>query len=158
MATAVCEGVDMSKNSAGQYAGDVSAKDAWSALVGSPDSVLIDVRNKAEWTFVGVPVVSSIDKKTLLVEWDDFSTGTTVPDFIGRLKTALAETGSEEDSPLYFICRSGNRSRLAAIMATEAGYRQCFNIECGFEGRLDPDRHRNTPGSWKADGLPWVQS
>jgi len=148
----------MSKITAGQYAGDVSAKDAWDCLARSPETVLIDVRNKAEWAFVGVPVVSSIDKKTLLVEWDDFATGTAVPDFIGRLKSTLAEHGVTDDAPLYFICRSGNRSRLAAILATEAGYRQCFNIEHGFEGRLDSERHRNTPGGWKADGLPWVQS
>ena len=148
----------MSKVTAGQYAGDVSAMDAWDRLAGSPETVLIDVRNKAEWAFVGVPVVSSIDKKTLLVEWDDFGTGTAVPDFIGRLNSTLAEHGVANDAPLYFICRSGNRSRLAAILATEAGYRQCFNIESGFEGRLDSDRHRNTPGGWKAEGLPWVQS
>lgn len=151
-------GVVMSRNSAGQYAGDVAAKDAWDSLAQSAESALIDVRNKAEWAFVGVPVVSSIGKKTMLVEWDDFATGTVVADFIGRLRSTLAQHGLSEDAPLYFICRSGNRSRLAAIMATDGGFRQCFNVEFGFEGRLDSDGHRNTAGGWKAEGLPWVQS
>jgi rhodanese-related sulfurtransferase len=148
----------MSENSGGLYAGDVSARDAWDGLAGSSGAALIDVRSRAEWVYVGVPVVSSVDKKTLLIEWDDFTTGAIVPDFIGRLKAALAENGISDDAPLYFICRSGNRSRNAAIAATAAGHSNCFNIEFGFEGRLDAERHRNTPGSWKAEGLPWVQS
>jgi rhodanese-related sulfurtransferase len=148
----------MSENTAGQYAGDVSAKDAWEALARVPEAVLVDVRNKAEWAFVGVPVVSSIGKKTILVEWDDFASGRVVADFVGRLQAALAENGVGDDAPLYFICRSGNRSRLASIAATEAGFRQCFNIEFGFEGRLDSEGHRNTAGGWKAEALPWVQS
>jgi rhodanese-related sulfurtransferase len=151
-------GVVMSQDKAGQYAGDVSAREAWEALARSSGAALVDVRSKAEWVYVGVPVVSSVGKKTLLVEWDDFTTGTLVPDFVGRLKAALAEQGLADDAPLYFICRSGNRSRNAALAATAAGYPQCFNIEFGFEGRLDTERHRNTPGSWKAEGLPWVQS
>jgi rhodanese-related sulfurtransferase len=148
----------MSENPAGLYAGDVSASVAWNGLSGSAEAALIDVRSKAEWVYVGVPVVSSIGKKTLLIEWDDFATGAIVPDFLGRLNSALAENGIKDDAPLYFICRSGNRSRNAAIAATAAGHANCFNIEFGFEGRLDAERHRNTPGSWKAEGLPWVQS
>jgi rhodanese-related sulfurtransferase len=148
----------MSENPAGLYAGDVSASVAWNGLSGSAEAALIDVRSKAEWVYVGVPVVSSIGKKTLLIEWDDFATGAIVPDFLGRLNSALAENGIKDDALLYFICRSGNRSRNAAIAATAAGHANCFNIEFGFEGRLDAERHRNTPGSWKAEGLPWVQS
>lgn len=147
----------MPRNPAGGYAGDISAKDAWQGL-GSSAGALIDVRSRAEWAFVGVPVLSSIGKSTVLVEWNDFATGTVVPDFVGRLKAALAENGIADDAPLYFICRSGNRSRNAAIAATAAGHPTCFNIDRGFEGPLDPEHHRNTPGSWKAEGLPWEQS
>lgn len=146
----------MSGDSAEAYAGDVSARDAWRALSGE-DAALIDVRSRAEWILVGVPVLSSIGKSTVLVEWNDFATGK-VPDFVGRLKAALAENGIAEDAPLYFICRSGNRSRNAAIAATAAGHPTCFNIERGFEGALDSESHRNTHGSWKAEGLPWEQS
>ena len=87
-----------------------------------------------------------------------FPTGELVPDFVGRLTAELTKRGIGRDAPLYFICRSGNRSRNAAILATQAGYRTCFNVEFGFEGRLGPDRHRGTAGSWKAEGLPWAQS
>ena len=116
------------------------------------------MRTAAEWSYVGVPVLSSIGKATVLVEWDDFPSGELVPDFIGRLKAQLDKLGVGTDAPLYFICRSGNRSRHAAVAATAAGYRSAFNIAHGFEGRLGPDRHRGTQESWKAEGLPWVQS
>jgi len=148
----------MALNPAGAYAGDISAKDAWRELCDSPAAALIDVRSRAEWAFVGMPELSTIGKNTVPVEWNDFATGTVVPDFVGRLKAALAENGIADDAPLYFICRSGSRSRNAAIAATAAGRAACFNIEHGFEGPLDSERHRNTPGSWKAEGLPWEQS
>lgn len=148
----------MSENSAGTYAGDISAKDAWQALSRSDPAVLVDVRSRAEWIYVGVPILSSIGKSTLLIEWNDFATGMVVPDFVGRLQAALAENEVAADAPLYFICRSGNRSRKAAIEATAAGHPNCYNVAQGFEGNLDAARHRNTPGSWKAEGLPWEQS
>jgi rhodanese-related sulfurtransferase len=148
----------MTEIPAGGYAGDVSAQTAWDDLAKSSDATLVDVRSQPEWVYVGVPVLASIGKETLLVEWDDFATRARVPDFVGRLMAALEDRGIGPEAPLYFICRSGNRSRHAAIEATAAGYRKCFNIDFGFEGRLSPERHRATPGSWKAEGLPWVQS
>ncbi len=148
----------MSQGTASTYAGDVDARDAWQALSTTPEAVLIDVRTAAEWAYVGVPSLAPIGKAPLLVEWDEFPSGKLVPDFIGRLTAALATAGADTGAPLYFLCRSGNRSRHAAIAATAAGYRHAYNIAQGFEGRLDAERHRGTPGSWKAENLPWVQS
>lgn len=148
----------MSSDQPGGYAGDISAVAAWDELASNRDAVLIDVRTRAEWTYVGVPVLLPIGKQTVLVEWDEFPSGGLVPDFIGRLKAELDRHGAAKDAPLYFICRSGNRSRHAAVAATAAGYTNAFNIELGFEGRLDADRHRGTAGSWKGEGLPWAQS
>jgi rhodanese-related sulfurtransferase len=140
------------------YAGDVSARDAWDNLATTARATLIDVRTAAEWAYVGVPVLTSINKPTVLVEWDEFPSGRLVPDFIGRLRANLDKLGVAKDAPLYFICRSGNRSRHAAVAATAAGYARSYNIAHGFEGRLDADRHRDSNESWKGEGLPWVQS
>jgi rhodanese-related sulfurtransferase len=148
----------MSESSGAGYAGDVSAKAAWDALKNEPHAVLVDVRTAAEWAYVGVPLLTAIGKAPVLVEWDRFPSGEVVPDFAGRLKAALGERGLGPDAAIYFLCRSGNRSRHAAKAATAAGYGRCYNIELGFEGRLDPDKHRGTAGGWKADSLPWVQS
>ena len=143
---------------ANSYAGDVSAQDAWSDLAATEEAALIDVRSTAEWTFVGLPSLTTIGKAPLLVAWNEFPTGTHLADFAERLTAALTDEDIGPDAPLYFLCRSGARSRSAAIVATAAGYRCAYNIENGFEGALDTQRHRATPGSWKAEGLPWVQS
>lgn len=148
----------MSGQEATGYAGDVSVRAAWDSLAQQPEATLVDVRSKAEWIFVGIPVLSAVGKAPLLVEWNDFASGQLVPDFIGRLTQALAEQNVGKDAPLFFLCRSGNRSRSAAIAATNVGYAQCFNLEHGFEGNLDSARHRGTAAGWKAEGLPWEQS
>lgn len=140
------------------YAGDVNPREAWDGLAGSPDAVLVDVRTSAEWAYVGVPQLTALGKQTLLVEWDEFPSGRLVPDFLGRLKGELDRLGAGPDTPIYFLCRSGNRSKHAALAATAAGYTQAFNVAHGFEGRLGPERHRDSPESWKGAGLPWVQS
>jgi rhodanese-related sulfurtransferase len=148
----------MSESQPGGYAGDVTVREAWASLANNPEATLIDVRTAAEWAYVGVPVLSSIGKAALLVEWDEFPSGELVPDFVGRLKAELEKLGIGKDAPLYFLCRSGNRSRHAALQATAAGYGRAYNISHGFEGRLSPDRHRGSKESWKGEGLPWVQS
>ena len=148
----------MSESQSGGYAGDVSVKEAWENLAKTATAALVDVRTTAEWAYVGVPVLSSIGKATVLIEWDEFPGGSLVPNFIGRLKSELDKLGIDNDAPLFFICRSGNRSRHAAVAATAAGYRRAFNVAHGFEGRLGPERHRTAKESWKGEGLPWVQS
>jgi hypothetical protein len=46
---------------------------------------------------------------------------------------------------------------MAARAMAARGYLRCRNIAGGFEGPLDPDRHRGQLGGWKAKGLPWTQ-
>jgi rhodanese-related sulfurtransferase len=57
-----------------------------------------------------------------------------------------------------FLCRSGVRSRAAAIAMTRAGFSRAYNIAGGFEGDLDGERHRGAANGWKAAGLPWKQT
>jgi rhodanese-related sulfurtransferase len=148
----------MTDSPPGGYAGDVSASAAFADLQRSPEATLVDVRTVAEWAYVGVPVLASIGKSPVMLEWDRFPEGGLVPDFVGRLSAELESHGIGRNAPLYFICRSGSRSRNAAILATAAGYVRSYNVKFGFEGRLGPDHHRATEGSWKAEGLPWAQS
>ncbi len=148
----------MSDVHSGGYAGDVDAREAWDRLANDPRSALVDVRTAAEWAYVGVPLLTAINKPTVLVEWDEFPSGQLVPDFIGRLTGELDKLGISKDAPVFFLCRSGNRSRHAATAATAAGFTAAYNIANGFEGRLDAERHRGTLGGWKQEGLPWVQS
>jgi len=139
------------------YAGDVDSAQAYDRLASSKDTVLIDVRTRAEWNFVGVPDLTAIGKETLFVEWQSFPPAAPVTDFTESLSAHLAQQGYDKDAELYFLCRSGQRSQSAAIAMTQAGFGKCYNVSGGFEGPLDPSRHRGTQSGWKAAGLPWVQ-
>jgi rhodanese-related sulfurtransferase len=75
------------------------------------------------------------------------------PNFIQQLVQKVPH-----ESTVMFICRSGARSHDAALAATQAGYRESYNVLEGFEGDRDTSGHRNTVGGWRAAGLPWVQS
>ncbi|MBF6211126.1 rhodanese-like domain-containing protein [Nocardia puris] len=136
------------------YAGDITPRQAWEVLRDNPAAVLVDVRTDAEWRFVGVPDVSSLDRRTVLIEWVD-STGARNPRFADQLKQELADRA--EDAPVLFICRSGQRSAHAARVATELGIGPSYNVSEGFEGGLDASGHRGSTG-WRAEGLPWSQS
>src|SRR5689334_70794 len=103
------------------YAGDVSAEETWESLAKDPEAVLIDVRTKAEWTYVGIPSLETLGKSPVLIEWQTFPTGTLAPGFVERLTQELSDLGVNRDAPLFFICRSGSRSRSAAIAMTAAG-------------------------------------
>jgi rhodanese-related sulfurtransferase len=132
-------------------------EETWARLGRVTDSVLIDVRTIAEWAWVGLPDLSSIGKRPVLVEWESFPNDQLNAAFVDRVAEALIPIGAHKDSELFFICRSGRRSLMAARAMAAAGYSRCHNVADGFEGPLDRDRHRGCLGGWKAKGLPWAQ-
>lgn len=140
------------------YAGDISAVDAYSILERDKSAVLVDVRTKAEWAYVGVPDLTGIGKETVLLEWQEFPSMKVAADFAPHLQEVLRGRGLSATTPLLFLCRSGARSRAAAIALTQAGQERCYNIAQGFEGPLDDKRQRGAVDGWKAAGLPWAQS
>lgn len=136
------------------YAGDVPPKDAFSAVAEDPSAVLVDVRTRPELAYVGYPDLSGAGKQVVPIEWQMFPTGQQNPHFIDELEAR----GIRRDQPVYFICRSGARSRFAAVAATAAGYTNAYNVADGFEGPVGRDGHRGSVSGWKVDGLPWRQS
>ena len=140
------------------YAGEVSPKEAWEGLKRHARAQLVDVRTEPEWNFVGVPDLSSLSRTALFCEWQTYPTLATNAAFTSELVTALSQTNYEKGAPIYFICRSGARSRAAAQAMTAAGHTACFNVSEGFEGGVDAQRHRGHVQGWKAASLPWVQS
>ncbi len=128
------------------YAGAVTPAEAW-ALVRAQAAILVDVRTKEEWQFVGhVPGAP-------LVEWR--RNGEAAPD--PRFLDALGEHVGR-DEPVLFLCRSGVRSHDAAELTARAGLHRAYNVLEGFEGALDGERQRGKLGGWRHAGLPWVQS
>jgi len=141
-----------------EYAGDLSTAEAWSLLEKEPKAQLVDVRTAAEWTFVGTPDLSSLGRETLCIEWQSFPDMAINPDFLAIVAEQVQRMGAGPDTPLLFLCRSGARSRAAAMALTRAGFGKAYNIAGGFEGDLDERRHRGHRNGWKAQGLPWRQN
>jgi len=137
---------------------DVPVEEVWARLEKDSRSVLIDVRTRAEWAFVGLPDLERIGKRVLTVEWQSSPENKIDAAFPERLGKVLDAAGAGKDDELFFICRSGGRSRMAAEAMADAGYRRCRNVADGFEGPLDTDRHRGQAAGWKSAGLAWVQS
>ena len=135
------------------YAGDMTPDDAWRMLNEDPRAVLIDVRTDAEWAYVGSPDLLETGKGILRVSWQEFPGMEINHNFVDEVGSA----GVEKDQTLLFLCRSGVRSKSAALAMTEAGYTRSHNVSEGFEGDRDEHGHRGRTGGWKQRGLPWVQ-
>jgi rhodanese-related sulfurtransferase len=136
---------------------DLDVGEVWRRLEGDQGARLIDVRTRAEWSFVGLPDISKLGKRPILMEWQGFPDNRVDPAFVVRLSKELESAGVARDAELFFICRSGGRSLLAARAMQAAGFSRCRNVADGFEGPLDGNRHRGAVAGWKAAGLPWIQ-
>ena len=135
------------------YAGEVSPQEAFDYASNNP-VVIIDVRTAPEWQFVGIPDLSNTPSQLLNLSWKLYPSFAYNPKFICDL---TAETSISQNTPLFFLCRSGSRSLDAAVAASAEGYNYCFNITGGFEGDVGAKGQRSTAHGWKYDNLPWVQ-
>lgn len=139
----------------------VSPTDAWSALQEQAQpALLIDVRTRAEWSFVGVPDLSQLGQQAAFIEWQSFPTMETNGAFTSAALSLVEQSGARA---LYFLCRSGVRSHHAAVAMTaacsQAGHDvACINVAEGFEGDVNGEGRRGELNGWKAHGLPWRQS
>ena len=139
---------------------DLDVVSVWSRLKTDETAQLIDVRTRAEWTYVGVPDLSELSKTPLLIEWQSFPDNRPDPNFAVALDAELQSKGLPKSTNLYFICRSGARSLSAARAMAGLGYSHCHNVTDGFEGPLGSEagrRHRGTSAGWKSANLPWIQ-
>lgn len=139
------------------YFGDVTVGECWKALSDAPDSILVDVRTMAEWTYVGIPALQALGKAPILIEWQSFPSMQIDPNFADTLARKIEASGGSKTTPIYFLCRSGARSISSAQALTAAGFEHCCNVIDGFEGPPDEEGHRGRRAGWKAEGLPWVQ-
>ena len=112
------------------------------------NSILIDVRTRAEWGMDGVADLKEIDRDVIFLEWIKSP-------FIGIDKRFFdlfsKNVDIDKPSSYYFICAAGVRSLEAAthidnILRKMEMNSKCFNVSFGFEGSVE---------GWKAIGLPW---
>ncbi len=129
------------------YKGALLPMEAYRILQESTRAQLVDVRSRAELDWVGrIPGATEIELRAYPGMQPN-------ADFLGRLASL-----TNKSQPVLFICRSGSRSNQAAIMATQSGFTDCYNILEGFEGDRDDSDQRGKVSGWKVAGLPWVQS
>jgi len=132
---------------------NVTPQETWDALLADPMAFLVDVRSEPEWSFVGLPNLAEAGKQPVLVPWQVYPSMQINPNFM----QAMRDAGATPEHAIYFICRSGARSLVAAQTAQAAGFERSFNVAGGFEGPTDEHGHRGGVEGWKADGLPWHQ-
>ncbi len=119
---------------------NIKARDAFDFLSKKVDSHLIDTRSDLEWKTTGVPDLSSINKKAYLINWGPVLDQT----FFEQYKKFLLTSFNQKDS-LFFICRSGSRSFMAAKLAIEFGFKDSFNIYEGFHNENDQNWKKKLP-------------
>lgn len=136
------------------YGGDVTAQQAWQLLRDDSTARLLDCRTNAEWNYVGVCDVSSLGHEVFYVPWQLYPGMMQNMNFVSDVKSC----GLDETMTILCLCRSGGRSRMAAMALTAAGFAKCYNVMPGFEGDLDEQGQRGRHNGWKAEGLPWTQT
>ena len=127
--------------------------EAWHVLGQDPNAILIDVRSKVEFDYVGHPIGA------VHVAWKEYPDWKENAAFVDQVQAALAANGGDTPSrPLLMLCRSGVRSLAAAQALATAGYTATYNVSEGFEGDKDDDRHRGNINGWRFHRLPWEQT
>lgn len=133
----------------------ITPAQAWQMLQDDPRAVLVDIRSSMEYLFVGHP------SSAVHVAWIDEPDWVVNPHFVTDIRKLLlggAVCDAEEGcAPVILICRSGKRSVEAGRALLEAGMRNVYHVEEGFEGELDEHHHRSSVGGWRFHGLPWEQ-
>ena len=76
-----------------------SPLETWSGLTRINDAVLVDVRTKAEWSFIGIPDLSAIGKQVILLEWRQYPDMSVNDGFVEDL---LEQLGGFAPSKIYF--------------------------------------------------------
>ena len=127
---------------------DISAKDAFAALQGDSNAVLLDVRTQPELTFSGMPSMPN-HRHISLTKFPQ----RTQPNFMAEVQAQISK-----DQPVYCLCKGGGRSAAAAKALSAAGYGEVYNILSGFDGDQNPAGQRRSVNGWAADGLPWHQA
>lgn len=145
----------MSQETAGQV-GEVGPREAQAILEREPDAVLVDVRSKVEYDYVGHP------PQAINIPWKDAPDWRVDPGFAGKVRDGIKALAGGDAPPesrtVLTLCRSGGRSRSAAEELQRHGFRRVVNVAEGFEGDLDQHRHRSNLNGWRFHGLPWEQT
>ena len=91
----------------------ISVVDLKKQMDAKPAAWLVDVRSEAEYLAAHAPGVKLVIPHT-------------------EVAAALEHFPSERTTPIYLICRSGNRSGKTARLLTDLGFSEVFNVAGGM--------------------------
>ena len=140
----------------------LTAQEASAFLAQNEEAVLIDIRTRAEVSFVGI--AAEADKNIPYMVMDEFwefgaDKGTykmaVNSNFDREVAGFIQERGLSKESPIILMCRSGSRSARAADLLGQLGYTSVYSVVDGFEGDKDPDGVRSVNG-WKNSNQAWT--
>ncbi|MGV6850104.1 MAG: rhodanese-like domain-containing protein [Marinibacterium sp.] len=96
-------------------------------LADHPDALLLDIRERDEFARARIKGALNVPRGILesAAEWDY---GETEPDLV-----------TARDKPVVVICRSGNRSALAAEVLADIGFTDVRSVKLGVKGWNDAD-------------------
>ena len=130
---------------------DALPEEVWSDLQNNTNAMLVDCRTSQEWQVIGRPDLSGIGGDVHLVEWKQAPAMAVNPNFAAELEQSVK---GNYPATLYFICRSGARSREAATyiqdhLSSRSIQCTCVNVAEGFEGKGGAG-----PSGWRDKNLP----
>lgn len=96
----------------------ISVKDLKTRMEGASEGWLVDVRTVDEYLYLHAPDVRCVIPHT-------------------EMMASLDLLPEDRNTPIFLICRSGNRSGKVARQLTDLGYRQVFNVAGGMIAWVD---------------------
>ncbi|MDB2324365.1 rhodanese-like domain-containing protein [Alphaproteobacteria bacterium] len=130
---------------------NLPSHEVYQRLVSDDNAVLIDCRSATEWTHIGTPDLMAVNKQVILESVAD-EAGRPNPAFLEKITATIGTS-----TPVYVICRVGQRSAYVCQLLLANGYTDVCNVSDGFEGVPDQNGHRANINGWKFHNLPWRQ-
>ena len=94
-------------------------KKAWTYLSTNSAAVLLDVRDRTEYSYVGHP------KGAINIPWKELPDWKANALFVDEVRQRIPS----HDTPVLLLCRSGQRSLDAAKALATVGYKDLTNVE-----------------------------
>lgn len=153
--------------------------EAYDMLNTVPDTYLIDIRTRAEYQFVGHPLIAYLFPYMFMTKQFQQINDDCGYDYTNKNKDFISEIVKvfKKSDNLLIIGREGIRSGQAAADLVSAGFINVYHVEDGFEGRKfpffkDQDKHKfyrqlakrnniydfnhRRHYGWQWWGLPWT--
>jgi rhodanese-related sulfurtransferase len=119
------------------------------------NTIFIDVRSPEEIEYVGYSYLMDTNIPLSfndISKWDEKKkryAGVDNKNFVSEVEAAIKAKGLNKDANIVFMCRSGDRSAVAVNKMVEAGYKNAYTVEEGFEGQFSKPEYHRTLDGWK---------